>query len=497
MRKIILMAVVFTAIAAVCFANPFASEVGVVGGTVQINQSAPVPVIITYRLNAPASRVIVKLQNQTTHWNTRTLDSEIEVGLSKPGLARGINTVQWDGQRDGGGNAGDGFYDITITAQHWGFGSWTDITPNAGDTEEPAGDLIPSAYWYTAYGLECVYDQTSANFGNVMIASAANQGSSYGVPKAADSDIQGIYILKSDLTLDGGTTVSARATGNTAAGYDGTAPDYAVAFKMKEGNNEDILFCPSFDDSRMNVITGDELFSAASIHFLLNGSVASWWGPTNLLGCIGIGTGAGRMVIGPEEDYGLPGGGDGLYDVIGWNVGTTTDDYDTTPILITPNNITGSTQWTIRGIDAQTSGTFAYTNRRSNTTEQAITCINGTTKAVNWTKSAGDIGQATTYWAACSFSADETKVYALARYGNVHEFDAASGANTANFQGGATGSWGRAICVDAAGNVLYYTSSDEEIRMVSPPGGNAYITTAFAGTLEIINSEVVDWAVFD
>ena len=492
------MAVVFTAIAAVCFANPFASEVEVVGGAVVIDQSSPSNVTIQYRLNAPADRVIVLIENQTSDWNKRTLDSDIEVGVSKPGLDRGLNTVEWDGQRDGGGNAGDGFYDITITAQHYGFGDWTDITPNAGGTEIPAGDLVPSAYLYTAYGMECIYDQASPNFGTVLISNVAAQGSSYGQPKASDYDTKGIYILRSDFSLDGGTTTSARATGNDTAGFDNACPNYALPFKLKKGNNEDILFCASFDDSRMKVITGDELLSAASIHVPLNDSVASYWGPTNLLGCIGIGTGGSRMIIGPEEDMPLPGGGGGLYDVIGWNVGTTTDDYDSTPVLVVPNNITGTTQWTIRGIDAQTSGTFAYTNRRSasSLSEQAITCINGATKAVNWTYSPNDLGITTEYWADISFSPDETKVYALARYGNIHEFDAESGANLSNFVGSASG-WGRCITVDAAGNVLYYTSSDEEMCMMSPPGGNAYITTAFAGSLSVTNSEVVDWAVFD
>lgn len=497
MRKIILMAVVFTAIAAVCFANPFASEVEVVGGTVQIDQSSPSNVTIQYRLNAPADRVIVLIENQTSDWNKRTLDSDIEVGVSKPGLDRGLNTVEWDGQRDGGGNAGDGFYDITITAQHYGFGDWTDITPNAGGTEIPAGDLVPSAYLYTAYGMECIYDQASPNFGTVLISNVAAQGSSYGQPKASDYDTKGIYLLRSDFSLDGGTTATARATGNDSAGFDNACPAYGLPFKLKKGQNDDLLYCASFDDSLMNVITGDEILSAGSIHKPLNQAVATWWGPTNLLGCIGIGTGASRMIIGPEEDYGPPGGGGGLYDVIGWNVGTTQDDYDSTPVLITPNDITGTIQWTIRGIDAQTSGTFAFTNRRSGLTEKVITSINGTTKAVNWSHSESELGTSATYWADCSYSPDESKVYALARYGNINEFDAESGAHTASFQGGATGSWGRCICVDAAGNVLYYTSSDEEMRMVSPPGGNAYATTAFAGSLEVINSEVVDWAVFD
>ena len=490
------MAVVFTAIATVCFANPFASQVEVIGGIVQIDQSSPVSATIQYRLNAPADKVIVTIQNQTSHWNHRLLNSDVETGPAQPGTARGINTVVWDGQRDGGVNAGDGFYDITVTAYHNGFSGWTDISPNVASLEEPgANDLIDSCYFWGPRGAEAITDQSNANFGDLLIASGANVPSTHGSPKVADYDIQGIYILNSDMTLDGGTTSSAYATGNSAAGYGGLSSSslYRPHLDPTEGK----LWIGSYSDASLFVKQGDDQFSAASIHTPLGPGANSWWGDTNTLGVCAFGTGGSRVLYGPAEDYNPS--GCGYKDLLRWDIGATDDDYDTTPVLFVPAcGIGGSgTFYHLRDLDIMSSGTILLGNYRWDD-GNSLSRISPNGPSLDWIVkrpaliAAGGDGYMQT---GVSLNADESKVYGQNGYGQLYVFDLDG---TVEYGGDYFGGWyGDGCTVDAADNALLCNAGAEEVRMISPPGANNYATTAYTGSIEVINSEVVDWAVFD
>jgi hypothetical protein len=185
------------------------------------------------------------------------------------------------------------------------------------------------------------------------------------VAGAWDADTQGIYILNSDLTPDGGTTVSAYATGNSVAGY-GAAGSSAL-YRPHIDPSEGKLWIGSYSDGYEWIKQGDDQFSAGSIHTPMD--PADSWGVSNQLGVCSYGTGGSRVIYGCDEDLDLS--ACGFKDLVRFDVGTVDDNYDTTPALVVPACGIGSSTFLyhLRDLDIMSSGTIFVGNYRWGNTD--------------------------------------------------------------------------------------------------------------------------------
>ena len=111
----------------------------------------------------------------------------------------GLNTVVWDGTKDGGGLAPkSGGYKFRVKAEdNVGSSSWTNITPLDG------GNEIGSAQFYAPEGIAINRDQNSPRFGQIYISSGYDVGPSANPGASAFGD--GLFLLMSAWTFRGAT----------------------------------------------------------------------------------------------------------------------------------------------------------------------------------------------------------------------------------------------------------------------------------------------------
>jgi hypothetical protein len=159
------------------YANVYASNVKINGGTTNLSVLQGTNVTISYILNEPASAgITIKILSGQTAVRT------ISVPGGGAGAARGTNAVAWDGKDNSNRNVPGGNYTVSITAAATGYAGWTRITD----------DDNPGNYTWEARGIAVDRNTNSPYYGRVFV------GNSYPGPGSSLGDRVGIQKLNAD-----------------------------------------------------------------------------------------------------------------------------------------------------------------------------------------------------------------------------------------------------------------------------------------------------------
>ncbi len=505
--------------AAPSYANVYAAHLGAAGNEWDFGTQGNLA--ITYRLNQPATSVTIEIY--------RVADPATVVKTIAGTTTWGLNTVVWDGTKDGGGLAPkSGGYKFRVKAEDAvGASSWTNITPL------DAGGEIGSAQYYAPQGIAINKDQTSPFFGQIYISSAEDASPSTNPGATAMGD--GLFLLMSDMTFRGGTVDTAKAAANssliTATAATPDTYNYSPwKLSINHDNWNEIVMADYLDGwEEVWVFNAD----GTSVKRLLNkettgpNAAVEAFNHGNQLEITIKGVGDKRKLFGLDEDKDP----EPVHSITGpqflrWDIGTVQENFVGQPtellnggFVIPPAQTGGGTStnfYTSFGMYiGQVSGDAYICNRRYNNAlgNQAMFRADldaeGNLLGTVWawqttelTAAIQAIDPAFPCWCRTdSIAVDEGRKRGVAiRDGNSSAtpdvgcpgpvnggravvFDTDNGAVLAAFAVSDTGNTVRDCEFDAAGNLYTGCQSDEHVRMWSPPDGPNSFTTSYYGNI--------------
>lgn len=374
---------------------------------------------------------------------------------------------------------------------------------------------IGSAQYYAAQGIESIQDQNSPYFGHLLVGSGDPRKSSN---PGAEAEKIGMYMLNADMTWTGGTVSSAYA----ACKNDPTAPwnpnDNYTIWKIHAGTDDGIIYMGNWGTLGLDsIVWRYDLVNTATPLLALSSSVsATGTIPTannnhgRVISVVSKGTGSSTELYGIDRDLIYQSGDNAsYYRIWKWDIGTTTTNYIGLPALFlqAPNTGVGVTDaYSHRDIDIDKAGTMYIANRRWSNSQVHVYAVNLNPKSLKWSKTGAALGQASG-WYPSGVAVDEPRglVYILGDayvagqpYPGVVPLNMSDGSKAGDvldYSDSTSTSGGRAIAVDAAGNVYTSHVSDEHVRQWSPPGPNSF-TTTYYGQMNVPGTNVEDWMVF-
>ena len=503
--------------AAPSFANVFAAHLSAAGS--EWNFGTQGNLTITYRLNQPATAVTIEVY--------RAADPGTVIKTIAGTTTWGLNTVVWDGTKDGGGLAPkSGAYKFRVKAEDSvGASTWTNITPLEGGSE------IGSAQYYAPQGLAINRDQASPFFGQIYVSSA---NATLSVNPGASAAAEGLFLLNSDMTFRGGSAATAAAAANANLIFNVASNNSPFKLNINHDNWNEVLMC-DFSDTYENVW----VFNAdgTAVKRLMNKDTTGPAAPAgsynhgNQFEAALRGTGAARQLFGLDEDLdaGVVHSVAGP-DFLRWDVGAVQEDY-TGPavellnggyVIPPPQTGTGTSTsfYTGRGLYiGEQSGDAYICNRRQNYTNNIGFSrfdldADGNVAGTVWTLRNNQIIEGILAvnpdFPACwtmstAIAVDETRGRGVTLRDGLATvasgcsvavpgaravvFDTDNGAVLAAFQISDLNTVQDAE-FDAAGNLYTGCQSDELVRMWSPPDGPNSFTTTYYGNVATSNLKV-------
>jgi hypothetical protein len=356
---------------------------------------------------------------------------------------------------------------------------------------------ISSAQYYSPQGVTVVYDQTNPDFGRVYIsegypATSSNPG--------AETDEQGVYSLRNDLSYYGGSVANSWALSGNDPNNHWDPTDSWSPRKIHIG--DDNLVC--LGDSGTNNVTDDfYLYYPGTDPVTTATAVLVAAGANHGRVCAGqtVTSGTTRVLYGVDRDQ----GGDAYPDFYVWQIGNTLDNYTGMPTQIWASagasNPTGSTLYTTRDmVIGRTTGHAYFVNARYATTQPNVYCFDrddGTGTGLIWSKTAAQIyadsGNSISDFTVCDYAFGIAEDEARGRIATCQNsstcggadiiiYDYTNGVYITHFAHGGTSC--NAVAFDPAGNLLTASANNEHVRMWAPPGASNYTTTYF-GSLAV------------
>ena len=480
---------------------------------------------ITYRLNQPATSVTIEI--------FRAAEPGTVVKTITGTTTWGLNTVVWDGTKDGGGLAPkSGGYKFRVKAEdNVGSSSWTNITPLDG------GNEIGSAQFYAPEGIAINRDQNSPRFGQIYISSGYDVGPSANPGASAFGD--GLFLLMSDMTFRGGTADGAKAAANSSlitglfAGTPADGNSYSpYKLSINNDNSDEIVMSDYWFLSGSSAFENVWVFNGdgTSVKRLLNSDTT---GPTtgdafnhgNQTEAAIKGIGESRRLFGldADKDAGVAHSITGP-DFLRWDIGQTQENFTSQPVellnggYVIPVAQTGAgtrtSFYSARGLSiGQVSGDAYICNLRYNNSlgnqamfradldaegnvagtvwawqnPQLTTAIQAVDPTFPcWTQSTAiAVDEARQRGAALRLGATYTDTGCPGTVPGARAvvFNTNDGTVLAAFPISDTGNSARDLDFDAAGNLYTTNQADEHVRMWSPPDGPNSFTTTYYGNV--------------
>jgi len=431
------------------FANVYAAHLDVEpgnGGTQDFSSDASMD--ITYRLNEAATSVSIEIYLQS--------DPGTTVKTIAGTTTKGLNTVQWDGTKDGGGNAASGTYSYKITAADTtGHSSWEQIDDS---------DTNALLSFYTPRGISINKNQDSSRFGTVYV-SESNFGTARPGHAAERTTTTGVYLLTNDLT----------DLGHKTGGVDWAAVGSSAPLKSCL-DADDHLYVIDFTNDEAYEFNAD-LSVATKIISAANKTVGQY--------CSGIyveGTQAGgdRKLYVVNSHY-----GDGRRGLIQYDLGSAATPTGTGTQYIGPS------LWTYYPYDVARDSNgdwYMHSYRATAGQEFPLAKINDGTPPLNTAAWAA----ATSYVYSRGIDINEDAgiaVYASYSNGGVYIFNIDTGAYIEEI---AIGGRSYDLAFDAAGNLYVPNTSNEVLRVFSPGDGSNSFVTDYYGTVVVTAATGVD-----
>lgn len=362
---------------------------------------------------------------------------------------------------------------------------------------------VGSAQYYSPEGLEIVNDQTSDNFGNILISNSWPAASSNG---GAVADQQGCYVLRNDLSFMGDSAAAAYAAAGNNGSPNWLPGDNWSPWMTGEDRDEEIFYLGDWG----LYLQSDDLWRyeyGTTASAILAASATLGATPENhgrVIVAEAYGTGSSKILVGADRDY----GGIGYPSVTYWNVGTATSMFSGTQellILAPTDPVVGGALYSFRDLIIESSGgkdLLYLVNRRWSDAQLHFICceldIGGATPVtVLWAKTAADVGLPSGNYPH-GLAADLSKglLYVCASGTDViYQFDPDTGDLLATIDP-TTENWNYGgFDIDDAGNLYTSNSTSEHVRMWSPPGASTY-TTVFNDVITVTAVGVDDWMVY-
>jgi hypothetical protein len=369
--------------------------------------------------------------------------------------------------------------------------------------------------WWSNKGIATVTDQADCNFGRLLVGNT-RYGTS-GNPGSVGEQ-PGIYLLNADLTWEGGSEAAAFATGNPACTWDDYWYDpYRIHAAVPD--TEGLFYAADWASAfgttvGLEVWYGDSDWSAASVNPILSNPASTYHG--EFLAAVAYGTGGSKVLYtadnwqGPSQ-AGSPEVEGGYKEVHRYDIGTVVSDYDTTPVCMLGSG-TSPILYHIRDIDVDSAGDIYAANYRwdpyygqpglvkaSSAGGRTWSLLNGNTYTDGaWV--AGTLAQDMLYAVAVDRPNNRSGV--ICRYGFFQVIpNDGSGAwliESDPFLLASSDSYCEGMAVDAAGNFIMSSTTNEQMCAWSPPGVNEYVTDSCSAVIEVHQPQVgVDeWMMF-
>lgn len=444
-------------------ANPFAAELNATdhGTTASLN----------FRLNEAATTVTVEIVNSSLAV-VRTIDAGA--------LAQGPHSVVWDKTNDLSAPVPSDIYTFRVTAASVGYGVWTIIS----------NDANPANQFFSPRGVAVNKDQTSPYFGRLYVTE--NPGAVTGGRTTVGD---GLFVLSNDnadITGQGNNAYSGGAGFPTSS-----SGPYDVAW-CADGR----LFITDWTDTNSAIWVAEEANLSANFKRLFansasrdsSGRVLVPTGTAYLHGSLEnvtvVGSGAGTRLYTLDEDVGAG-------QLLQYDIGTVSENYGTTPTIVAPNNgiFPGQNH---NAVPDGSGGFWYYQNRSADGVGglYILTHWNGSsydyTSAID---SPGLLSGAT--GGHCDISDDGNTIVGT-RSAGFYVIDVTDAPTTVTASiVPHTGTTVRDIVFDPAGNVAVVSNSSERLRVYSPPGASAYVTSSPTGVLIAVGPAAIkDWELY-
>lgn len=272
-RLTLVLTVVLLTLPALASANVFPSNLS--QSTNLVNTAFNQSVSLGFILNEDATAgVTVAVKNETTNTVVRT--------FTFASLARGAQSVTWDGKDDANNVVLDGAYSFKVTASATGFGGWTQIS----------NDASPTNQFYSPRGVTVNRDPASPYYGRTYVVEPVG-----GLCGSGRTTTEGLYLLNADQS----SAVGQGDTGLRGGVTWGTTNSPYRAEVGPDGN----VYISDWSDSHSGLWMADANVAAATEVLDSTGRDANGLNATHgsISATMVEGVGAARTIYTIDEDF--------------------------------------------------------------------------------------------------------------------------------------------------------------------------------------------------